>query len=81
MIKYCLIIFFIIFSAAAEVVVTEGSYTYTGEISKNDACQLAKERAKLKALERYWVKQFHLMKWKIVLKLMGKQAAKEINFS
>ena len=52
MIKYCLIIFFIIFSAAAEVVVTEGSYTYTGEISKNDACQLAKERAKLKALEK-----------------------------
>jgi hypothetical protein len=52
MIKYCLIIFFIIFSAAAEVVVTEGSYTYTGEISKNDACELAKERALLKALEK-----------------------------
>jgi hypothetical protein len=52
MIRYFLIIFFIIFSASAEVVVTEGSYTYTGEISKNEACSLAKERAKLKALEK-----------------------------
>ena len=52
MIKYFLIIFFIFISASAEVVVTEGSYTYTGEISKNDACSLAKERAKLKALEK-----------------------------
>jgi len=52
MIKYFLIIFFIFFSASAEVVVTEGTYTYTGEISKNDACELAKERAKLKALEK-----------------------------
>ena len=47
MIRYFLIIFFIIFSASAEVVVTEGTYTYTGEISKNEACSLAKERAKL----------------------------------
>ena len=52
MIRYFLIIFFIIFSAKAEVVVTEGTYTYTGEISKNEACSLAKERAKLKALEK-----------------------------
>ena len=52
MIRYFLIIFFIIFSASAEVVVTEGTYTYTGEISKNDACELAKERAKLRALEK-----------------------------
>ena len=52
MIRYSLIIFFVIFSASAEVVVTEGSYTYTGEISKNEACSLAKERAKLKALEK-----------------------------
>ena len=52
MIRYFFIIFFIIFSASAEVVVTEGTYTYTGEISKNEACSLAKERAKLKALEK-----------------------------
>ena len=52
MIKYFLIIFFIFFSASAEVVVTEGTYTFTGEISKNEACSLAKERAKLKALEK-----------------------------
>ena len=52
MIRYFLIVFFIIFSAKAEVVVTEGTYTYTGEISKNEACSLAKERAKLKALEK-----------------------------
>ena len=52
MIRYFLIIFFIFFSASAEVVVTEGTYTYTGEISKNEACSLAKERAKLKALEK-----------------------------
>ena len=52
MIRYFLIIFFVIISASAEVVVTEGTYTYTGEISKNEACSLAKERAKLKALEK-----------------------------
>ena len=52
MIRYFLIVFFIIFSAKAEVVVTEGTYTFTGEISKNEACSLAKERAKLKALEK-----------------------------
>ena len=52
MIRYSLIIFFVIFSASAEVVVTEGSYTYTSEISENEACSLAKERAKLKALEK-----------------------------
>ena len=52
MIKYFLIISFIIFSAAAEVVVTEGSYTYTGEISENEACSLAKKKAELKALEK-----------------------------
>ena len=52
MIRYFLIIFFIIFSAAAEVVVTEGSYTYTGEISENEACSLAKKKAELKALEK-----------------------------
>ena len=52
MIRYFLIVFFIIFSAKADVVVTEGTYTYTGEISKNEACSLAKERAKLKALEK-----------------------------
>ena len=52
MIRYLLIFFFITFSATAEVVITEGTYTYTGEISNNEACSLAKERAKLKALEK-----------------------------
>ena len=52
MIRYFLIIFFIIFSASAEVVVTEGSYLYTSDISENEACSLAKERAQLKALEK-----------------------------
>ena len=51
MIKYFIIIFFIFFSAQAEVITSEGSYTYTDEISKKEACSLAKEKAKLKALE------------------------------
>ena len=52
MIKYLILLFFIIFSASAQVVVTEGSYTYTEEISTKEACYLAKEKAKLKALEK-----------------------------
>ena len=36
MIRYFFIIFFIIFSASAEVVVTEGTYTYTGKISEDE---------------------------------------------
>ena len=48
MIKYFLIIFFIIFSASAEVVVTEGTYTFPSNISEDEACSLAKEDAKLK---------------------------------
>ena len=52
MIKYILIIFFVIFSASAEVVVTEAKYRYLGNISEDEACALAKERAKLKALEK-----------------------------
>ena len=50
--KYILIFFFITASAFAEVVETEGSYTYAGDISRNEGCSLAKERAKLKALEK-----------------------------
>ena len=49
--KYILIIFFVTLSAFAEVVETEGSYTYAGDISRFEGCSLAKERAKLKALE------------------------------
>ena len=52
MIKYILIFFFISFSAIAETVEAEGSYTYAGDISRNEGCSLAKERAKLKALEK-----------------------------
>ena len=51
MIKYILIFFFIAASAFAEIVEAEGSYTYAGDISRNEGCSLAKERAKLKALE------------------------------
>ena len=52
MIRYFLIIFFIIFSASAEVVVTEGTYTFLSNISEDEACSLAKEDAKLKAIEK-----------------------------
>jgi hypothetical protein len=52
MIRFFLIIFFIIFSASAEVVESEALYRYLGNISEDDACDLAKERAKLKALEK-----------------------------
>lgn len=50
--KYILIFFFITTSAFAEIVEAEGSYTYAGDISRNEGCSLAKERAKLKALEK-----------------------------
>ena len=81
MIRYFLIIFFIIFSASAEVVVTEGTYTYTGGISKNEACSLAKERAKLKALEKVLGQTISSDEMENCSEVDGKQAVKEINFS
>ena len=50
--KILIIFFFLTFTASAEEVITEGNYIYTGDISENEACSLAKERAKLKALEK-----------------------------
>ena len=50
--KFLIIFLFLTFTASAEEVITEGSYMYTGNISENEACSLAKERAKLKALEK-----------------------------
>ena len=50
--KYILIFFFVTLSAFAETVEVEGSYIYGGDMSRNEACSLAKERAKLKALEK-----------------------------
>ena len=50
--KFLIIFFFLTFTASAEEVITEGNYIYTGNISENEACSLAKERAKLKALEK-----------------------------
>ena len=51
--KIYLIFFLFIFSiASAEKVEVEGIYRNTGDIAPNETCRLAKERAKLKALER-----------------------------
>ena len=51
--KIYLIFFLFIFSiASAEKVEVEGVYRNTGDIAPNETCRLAKERAKLKALER-----------------------------
>ena len=50
--RFLIIFFFLTFTASAEEVITEGNYIYTGNISENEACSLAKERAKLKALEK-----------------------------
>ena len=47
-----IILSFLTCAALAEKVITEGSYIYTGNISENEACSLAKEKAKLKALEK-----------------------------
>ena len=49
---YKLIIILLVFPALAEQVITDGSYIYTGNISENEACSLAKDKAKLKALEK-----------------------------
>ena len=50
--RFLIVFLFLTFAASAEVVITEGSYIYGGNISENEACSLAKERAKLKALEK-----------------------------
>ena len=50
--KIYLIIFLFFFSFAnADKVEVEGVYRNAGDISPNETCRLAKERAKLKALE------------------------------
>ena len=50
--KFLIIFLFFTFAASAEVVITEGNYLYTGNITENEACLLAKGKAKLKALEK-----------------------------
>ena len=50
--KYLTIFLLLSFSVSAEVVTTIGEYSYGGELSRNDGCALAKEKAKLKALEK-----------------------------
>ena len=50
--RFLVILIFLTFAASAEVVITEGNYLYTGNITENEACLLAKGKAKLKALEK-----------------------------
>ena len=52
MIKYLTLFLFICFSALAEWVETEGQYANPGNLSIDETCSLAKERAELKALEK-----------------------------
>jgi len=49
---YIILILFINSFAFAEKVEVEGVYRNTGDIAPNETCRLAKERAKLKALEK-----------------------------
>ena len=49
---YIILILFINSFAYAEKVEVEGVYRNTGDIAPNETCRLAKERAKLKALEK-----------------------------
>ena len=50
--KYLIIFLLFCFPVSAEMAITEGTYMYTGDTSTNEACSLAKEKAKLKALEK-----------------------------
>ena len=52
MIKYLTLFLFVCFSALAEWVETEGQYANPGNLSIDETCSLAKERAELKALEK-----------------------------
>ena len=54
MIRILLLVGFIFYSlpALAKVVPAKGKYMHSGEISTNEGCKLAKEKAKLKALEK-----------------------------
>lgn len=49
---FTIVFFFLSTNSFAEWVETEASYIYGGDISRNEACSLAKEKAKLKALEK-----------------------------
>ena len=54
MIRIFLLLGFIFYSlpSLAKVVTAKGKYMHSGEISTNEGCELAKEKAKLKALEK-----------------------------
>jgi hypothetical protein len=54
MIRILLLVGFIFYSlpSLAKIVTAKGKYMHSGEISTNDGCEFAKERAKLKALEK-----------------------------
>ena len=54
MVRIFLLLSLIFYSnlSLAEVVTGIGSYTHTGDISTNEGCKLAKEKAKLNALEK-----------------------------
>ena len=51
-ILFLVIIIFYSFPSFSEIVTAEGEYTHTGDISANEGCKLAKEKAKLNALEK-----------------------------
>ena len=54
MIRILLLLGFIFYSlpSLAKIVNAKVKYMHTGEISTNEGCELAKNRAKLKALEK-----------------------------
>ena len=47
-----IIIVFYCFPSLSEIVTGEGEYRHFGDISANDGCELAKEKAKLNALQK-----------------------------
>ena len=51
-ILFLVIIIFYSYPSFAEIVTGVGEYTHTGNISANEGCKLAKEKAKLNALEK-----------------------------
>ena len=70
--KIFLAIIFIFFSTQsfAEWVETEGSYMYGGDISRNEGCGLAKEKARLKAFYYYKYQCLSDLSWRNIKKLM-----------
>ena len=66
-----IIVIFFSFSSLAEEITTEGTYEHTGDMSPNDGCKMAQQRAELKAREKVGGKTISLEEMEMCSEIEG----------